>query len=160
MCQNSECKQVEEIWKRALGVSYLRLLNSIIKIIVYSAISGNHIYVYDTGYSQCFPDWHTHAYKHTHTHTHTHTHIHTQTKLGVDRIQTFVFSPTDQFSEIPLISLSFEQLKQLYFLSWFITYVLSPEIPLGKKREGEPHFWQYSFLLTKMKPIAQIPKIA
>ena len=54
---------------------------------------------------------HTCIQPHTHTHTHTHRHIHTQTKLGVDRIQTFVFSPTDQFSEIPLISLSFGQLK-------------------------------------------------
>lgn len=68
--QNSGCKQVEEIWKRA-GGSYLGLLTQIIKIIVYSAILGNHIYIYDKGYSYCFPNS-------VHTHTQTHTSIYMQ----------------------------------------------------------------------------------
>ena len=136
MLQDSGCKQMEEIWKRELGGSYLGLLNAIIKITVYSAISGNHIYVSDTGYSYCFPDWHTHTYNHTHTH------IHIQIKLGVDRIQLFVFSPTDQFSEIPLISVQpwateVVVFSFLVYYSCFITWNTSGK----KKREVEPYFW-------------------
>ena len=137
MLQNSGCKQMEDVWKRELRGSYLGLLNAIIKIIVYSAISGNHIYVSDTGYSYCFPDWHTHTYKHTHTHTYPY-----MDKIGSGQDSTICFQPHwPVFWDSSNFFTALSNWGSCIFFPGLLLMFYHLKYLWEKKREGEPYFW-------------------
>lgn len=119
-CQNSESRQIEEIWKRA-GESYLELLNANHRDHCLFCHSGKpYLCTEQRLFTSCLSQ-----------HTHSHTRIHKETHLRLDRVQTLVFNSTDQFSELPLISLQPRAVEVVVF-SFLISYVSSPEMALGK----------------------------